>query len=90
MAANVVTIEDLKEFKEDILRELGEMLNSQPKKRQWLKSEDVREMLNISPGTLQTLRMNRTLPFTKVGGIIFYDFDDVTRVLNENKRNSLK
>jgi len=87
MSAQVITIEDLQAFKEDLIKELQQLFGSQPRKRQWLKSEDVREMLNISPGTLQTLRINRTLPFTKMGGTIFYDYDDVTRVLNENKRS---
>jgi isocitrate dehydrogenase kinase/phosphatase len=41
----------------------------------------------VSPGTLQNLRVNGTLPFTKIGGVIFYDYDDIQRMLEENKRS---
>ena len=54
--------------------------------KEWLKSADVRKMLGISSGTLQTLRINKTLPYTKIGGTIYYAYGDVTRVLNFNKR----
>ncbi|MBA3647264.1 MAG: helix-turn-helix domain-containing protein [Chitinophagales bacterium] len=90
MPVQVVTTDDLVSFREELLHDLKEFLSAQPKHRKWLKSEDVREMLNISPGTLQTLRINRTLPFSKVGGTIFYEYDDVIKVLNENKRTAEK
>jgi hypothetical protein len=39
-------------------------------------------MLGISSGTLQNLRVNRTLSYTKIGGIVFYRYDDIARLLN--------
>jgi hypothetical protein len=42
-------------------------------------------MLNISPGTLQNLRVSRVLPFTKIGGTVFYDYNDVMKVMQKNK-----
>lgn len=42
-------------------------------------------MLAISPGTLQNLRINGTLPYTKVGGVIYYDADDINNMLTENR-----
>jgi hypothetical protein len=44
------------------------MKPGQGQSKQWLKSVDVRKMLNISPGTLQNLRINGTLRYTKIGG----------------------
>jgi hypothetical protein len=46
-------------------------------------------MLGISPGTLQNLRINGTLPYTKVGGVIYYAYEDLIRVMEEIKRNKL-
>jgi hypothetical protein len=39
--------------------------------KKWLKSSEVKKMLGISPGTLQNLRINGMLPFTKIGGLSF-------------------
>ncbi|MGJ8661572.1 MAG: helix-turn-helix domain-containing protein [Bacteroidota bacterium] len=73
MATTVLTTEDLQEFKMELPQEFKDLLKSQttiqPKK--WLRSTEVREMLDISPGTLQNLRINGTLPYTKVGGVIY-------------------
>jgi Helix-turn-helix domain len=86
MAINIVTVEDLQQFKIDLLGELTSIIsNSIPIKKQWLKSPDVREILGISPGTLQTLRINRTLPYSKVGGTIYYEYADIMKVLEQNK-----
>ncbi|MBK9733204.1 MAG: helix-turn-helix domain-containing protein [Chitinophagaceae bacterium] len=90
MPAQVITHDDLLSFKEDLLIELKELFGGGLKQRKWLKSEDVRKMLNISPGTLQTFRIKEILPFTKVGGIIFYDYDDVVKVLDGNRTKSEK
>ena len=60
MAIEVITREDLNEFRHLLLNDIKELLkaNTQPSK-QWLKSKEVRKLLNISPGTLQTLRINK-------------------------------
>ena len=50
-----------------------------------LKSPEVRELLGISPGTLQNLRVNGTLPFTKVRGMVYYQSDDILKMLEENR-----
>ena len=89
MIANVVTMEDLERFKKELLDEIKTLLaNSPPTKKQWLKSSDVREMLGISPGTLQTLRINGTLSYTKIGGTLYYEYADVVKIFEKNKRNS--
>ncbi|MEP2669078.1 MAG: helix-turn-helix domain-containing protein [Cyclobacteriaceae bacterium] len=89
MAANIVTVEDLEIFKEELLTEIQKLLSRRQTipARKWLKSHDVRRLLMLSPGTLQNLRVNGTLPFTKIGGVIFYDYDDIQKMIEENKRN---
>jgi hypothetical protein len=86
MAIEVITKEDLNEFRVLLLAEIEELLktNSQQTK-QWLKSKEVRKLLNISPGTLQTLRINKTLSYTKIGGILYYDNADIDKLLSANK-----
>ena len=89
MAVEVITREDLNEFRTLLLSDLKDLLkgkDEQPK--QWLKSKEVRKLLNISPGTLQNMRINGTLSYTKIGGIIYYSTKDIDKVLEFNKVNA--
>ena len=85
MAVEIVTKQDLNEFRMELLTELKELMAQRPQPaKQWLKSTEVRKLLNISPGTLQTLRINKTLSYTKIGGIIYYANRDLEKLLEQN------
>lgn len=87
MSAQILTTEDLMEFKVDLISEIEKLLRQngiQPVKK-WLKSKEVRKLLNISPGTLQTLRVNGTLTYSKIGGVIFYEYDEILKMVDRNK-----
>jgi hypothetical protein len=77
-------IEDLKSILE--LKEKNMFLELEGKR--FLKSYQVERMLGISAGTLQNLRINKTLPFSKIGGTIFYEMDDIQKLIKDNKRNA--
>jgi len=83
----LVTLGDLQEFKEELLLSIRSIIqtNSSPAVKKWLKSYEVRKLLNISKGTLQTFRANGTIPFTKMGGLIYYDTDAINKVLAGKK-----
>jgi hypothetical protein len=83
----IITTDDLVSFKSDLLDEIKSIFNEMKKHggRKWLRSRDVREMLGISHGTLQNLRINGTLPYTKVGGVIFYDQGDINHMIESNR-----
>ena len=49
-----------------------------------LDSQDIMQLLHISPRTLQTLRSNRTLPFTRIGNKIYYHKQDIEKLLRDN------
>ena len=98
MAVNIITAEDFEIFKIEFLTEfermLGELKDLVDENRktkvagkQWLKSHQVQRMLGISPGTLQNLRINGTIPFSKVGGVLFYAYEDILLVMKKHKRN---
>lgn len=89
MPATVVTPEDINKLKVELLEAIQAMLERKtgPVARKWLKSNDVRKLLNVSPGTLQNLRINGTLPFTKIGGVIFYDYEDISKMIDTHKEN---
>jgi predicted CopG family antitoxin len=48
---------------------------------EWLDNQDVCQMLNISPRTLQTLRDNGTLAFSQIIRKVYYKTEDVERIL---------
>lgn len=88
MAVQIITIEDLNEFRSLLLNDLKEFIQPQSQQiKQWLKSNEVRKLLNISPGTLQNLRINGTLTYTKIGGIMYYSYSDIVKVLNGNSKS---
>jgi len=87
MNVELITKEDLKEFKSDLLNEIKAIVKpGDGQSRKWLKSAEVRKLLKISPGTLQNLRINGTLRYTKVGSIIYYKQEDIDKVLEGNLR----
>jgi hypothetical protein len=84
MAVEIITLEDLNEFRSLLLNDIKEIIQSNSQKtKQWLKSNEVRKLLNISPGTLQNLRINGTLSYTKIGGINYYKYDDIVKMLEK-------
>ncbi len=49
-----------------------------------LDGQDIMQILHISPRTLQTLRSNGTLPYTRIGNKIYYHRQDLERILQSN------
>ena len=87
MPTSILTTDDLREFKMELLDEIKELLLKQGKGnvKRYLKSSEVMDLLQVSPGTLQNLRINGTLPYTKVGGIIYYDAQEIQKVMTANR-----
>lgn len=87
MPAQILTTDDLYSFKIELIEDLKKLFKetSGQTDKKWLKSSEVRKLLGISPGTLQNLRVKGALPFTKIGGVIYYDSADIQKMLNANK-----
>ena len=79
----VVTKRDLLNFGNALLHEIqsGKPAAEQP--AQWLKSSEVRKLLKISPGTLQNLRINGTLIYNRIGGTLYYKYDDLKKLMEK-------
>jgi hypothetical protein len=85
MPLELLTIKDLYAFKVELIQELKQLFskNDLRNPNRLLKSREVRLMLRISPGTLQNLRRNQTLYYRKIGGIIYYHYEDVERLISK-------
>ena len=84
----IATKGDLIQLRDEILQAISKLSDMKGLTNQkWLKSPEVRKMLDISHGSLQTLRINGTLPYTKLGGSLYYDIEDIQKVMEQNKHN---
>ena len=83
----LVTLGDLQDFKVQLLKEIKQLISgtSDNTITPWLKSGEVRKLLKISSGTLQTLRSNGTLRYNKVGGTFYYQYDDIQKMIENNQ-----
>ncbi|OFV10605.1 MULTISPECIES: helix-turn-helix domain-containing protein [Sphingobacterium] len=85
MQLDILTKEDLAQFRKELLDEIKTLFKQQQRK-EWIRSAEVRRLLNISGGTLQNLRINGTLQYTKIGGIMYYKLEDIERLLEKGGR----
>ena len=88
MAVEIVTKEDLQVLRLQLISDIRQMLDGVPKppdQNTWLKSDEVRKLLKASASTLQTLRLKGTLKFTKIGGTIYYDYQYIQKLMQENQ-----
>jgi len=84
MAISVVTQDDLKQFKSELLNEIKDLILSKESGKRWLRSHEVRKLLgNISPGKLQDMRNKGEIPFRRIGGTLFYDPIEVSKVMQQ-------
>ena len=86
----LITLGDLIEFKAALLQDIAGLMQqriAEPAKR-WLKSDEVREMLRLSAGKLQYLRDKGIIPFTKLGGITYYDYQEIMQLMESGQHES--
>lgn len=86
MKVELITKDDLESFKKELFEEIRRnrfhLKKTDQIQKEWLKSFEVRKLLGISAGTLQNLRLNGTLPYTKVGGLMYYRYEDIQKLMD--------
>ncbi|MDR6156624.1 MULTISPECIES: helix-turn-helix domain-containing protein [Chryseobacterium] len=86
MAISIITKEDLQQFKIELLEGIEILLKGKTTEQKlWLRTSEVKKLLNISSGTLQNLRINGTLSYSKIGGTLYYNHKDIQKLLTEVK-----
>lgn len=86
MDISVITKEDLQQFKTELLEGIGNLLKeTSTEQKLWLRTSEVKKLLNISSGTLQNLRIKGTLSYSKVGGTLYYNYKDIQKILTNAK-----
>lgn len=69
---------------ESIATNVNDIINKSPKVKTWLDAQEVCSLLNITKRTLQSYRDSGVLPYSKVGGKIFFKATDIEEVLMKN------
>ncbi|MGM9761773.1 MAG: helix-turn-helix domain-containing protein [Candidatus Cryptobacteroides sp.] len=77
LSRGLISLDDLSDEQIDTLCE-------QTFLEDWIDGQEVMMKLHISPRTLQTLRSNGTIPYTKIGHKIWYLKSDIERILRTN------
>lgn len=58
--------------------------------KEWLDGFQVCQMLNIGKRTLQKYRTENTIPYSRLGGKIFYNIHDIEVLLDNNYQRTRK
>ena len=84
MAIELVTKEDLTAFRMQLLEDIRKLIRlpETAVAKPWLKNAEVKKLLNISSNTVQRLRVSGKLRSSKVGGIHYYRYEDIEKLLN--------
>lgn len=86
MSQSIITKKDLLEFKKELLQEIEDLFkNFKKEEKVWLRTAEVKKLLNISSGTLQNLRINGTIVYSKIGGTLFYNYNDIEKLMKDFK-----
>jgi hypothetical protein len=85
MQVEIITKQDLQEFRKELLHDIATVLQKQDStpQRQWLRSKEARQLLGgISNGTLQNLRIKGLLHPSKIAGVYYYQTSEIMVLLN--------
>lgn len=85
MGIEVVTKSDLQELRVQLLADMREVFSSieTTPMKPWLKNSDLKKLLGLSDNTIQRLRVSGQLRSTKLGGVHYYKYADIERMMNE-------
>jgi hypothetical protein len=87
MSIEIVTKEDLQIFRKQLVEDFRDILNQSRKPTnehpEGYKTAHVRKMLGCSVNKLVALRISKKIRWKKIVGTIYYNKDDVRRLLEE-------
>jgi len=82
--SEIATRADIEEIL-NAIQKLQSTLSPTKGEQKFLRSADVRRLLNISDGTLQRLRISGTLNAKKLNGTWFYKLSDIENLMQKDK-----
>jgi hypothetical protein len=83
-----VTRADLENLRVQLLADISTLLSETSilVNKPWLRGKEVKRLLGISEGSLQHLRVTGQLKASRIGGIYYYRYADIDRMMTEAER----
>jgi hypothetical protein len=88
---DVVTKEDLRQFGLELLGNIENLItqtnegHSDVTEQEWIKSRQVRKLMNMSPGSVQNLRVTEKVRFKKIVGSYYYNKADLLKLFTDER-----
>lgn len=83
----IVSKQDLEQFRIRMLSDIQQMLLGSlvppTEEFDWLRSKAIRKMMDISPATLQNLRITGKIRHKKVMGSYYYNRSDLQKIFQD-------
>ncbi len=86
MSVEIITKDDLQLFRNQLLSDIRDLFSQTTKTSnevEGYKTSHVRKILGCSVNKLTSLRVSRNIRTKKIGGTIYYNKDDVRKLLEE-------
>lgn len=87
MGVEIVTKEDLHQFRLQLLEDMKTLLQKEkechPENIEGYKTANVRKILGCSVNKLVSLRVAKKIRTKKIGGTVYYNKEDVKRLVEE-------
>jgi len=85
----LITVQDLLDFKQQLIVDIKKLLKEQSGQpgHQWLKAFEIKKMLRLSESKLQYLRDKGVIPFKKLGGVTYYNSEEIERLMSSGRLN---
>lgn len=87
MEVQLLQKNDLQMFKNELIEEFKLLFNPgacQEDKKDWLTNAETQKLLSISRTKLYQLRKEGELPYSTIGGRVYYRLEDINNLLNKN------
>tara|TARA_R110002033_G_scaffold166759_5_gene205576 strand:+ start:15780 stop:16049 length:270 start_codon:yes stop_codon:yes gene_type:complete len=87
----MVTKEDLRQFGLELLCNIGTLMTQTREvqneivDQEWIKSKQVRLLMNMSPGSIQNLRVTQKVRFKKILGSYYYNKVDLLKLFTDER-----
>lgn len=81
----ILSEQDLEDVMQKVLTAIEALNNNAKQSRlEYMRSREVMEELGISSSLLQTLRVNKLIPYSKIGDTYFYPRFEIEKILIDN------
>jgi len=84
----LLTPEDLSLMKGELIAEITSLLSKGHYQKPILTNEEVQHLLGVSSGTIRSYRIQGILPYSKIGQVLYYQYEDIKNLIIDKRIQS--